>query len=79
MLVLLGLLWRTLQLQRERNAFKTEQDFAVSVRGVEHLRELGHQNAFREISSGEAIAGAKVTRADLTDFARNRTAPSIIR
>ena len=62
--------WRTPPLI-DNGLLKTEQDLAVAIRGIEHLRELSSQKAFRDISYGEGLPGARVTRANLADFARN--------
>lgn len=49
----------------------TDADLSATMRCIELCRELGHQQAFRDISSGEIIPGRKLSRAELADFARN--------
>lgn len=49
----------------------TDADIAAVVRCIEFCRELGHQKAFAEITTGELIPGKKLSKAEIANFARD--------
>ena len=49
----------------------TSADLEAAVRCIEICRELGHQKAFAEITTGELIPGVKMTRDEIAHFARD--------